>query len=1122
MVIRKLGLCFASIAILGGIVLAQQPDPEQESQFRFRFVGPRVGNRIAAVAGVPGDASVYYAGAASGGVWKSTDSGNHWAPIFDKQPAVAIGALAVAPSDPSTVWAGTGEAWVIRDSDVTGNGIYKSSDAGKTWTNMGLPESGRIGRIVVHPSNPDIVFACVLGLTTGAQQDRGVFRTTDGGQHWERVLFAGENVGCSGLSMDAHNPRTLFAGMWQVEMHTWGEFSGGPGSGVYVSHDGGTKWTRIEGHGLPHSPLGKIDVAVAPTNSNRVFALIQTKDQGSLWRSDDAGENWKAVNYQRALIGRAGYYIRLAVSPRSDNEVLVANSSFHQSLDAGENFHEVPWGGDTHDIWIDPTNPDRFVITDDGGMIITTVHGRGFHRVTLPIGQMYHVAVDNQIPYYFYSNMQDDGNMRGPSVPAGYGEAGWDREMGGCESGFTIPDTVDPNVVWATCYGNTVTRWDARNKEAHSVSPWMHTLDSAPADLKYRCHWTPPLVIDPFDHNTVYYGCQVIFKTTNAGQSWSVISPDLSTQDPARLAPSGGIVGDNLGQFYGEVVFAIAPSTIQKGLIWAGTNDGQVWYTKDGAANWVNVTKNVSGLPPLGTIASIAPSSFDAATAYISVDLHLVDNRDPYIYKTTDFGKTWKLISGNLPKHALSYVRTVAEDPNCAGLLFAGTGNGVYYSLDDGGHWTALTAGLPHAPVTWAVVQKEFHDLVVSTYGRGLYILDDITPLEQLAKNHSDATVTLFEPRPAYRFVRAAEATLNFSLKNEPKAETKTEAKPESKTEPKAETKGEAKTESKTEGKAEPKNAIELEILDSQGKVIRKLDATGHAGINRVKWDLRYESPRVIAMRTVAPDNPHIWNEPRFRDTDSRPITHWGIKPAEVGPIAAPGKYTVRLKAEGQTYTQSLTVLRDPHAPGSDADIDSSVKTLLRIRDDVNQVSDTVNQIEWLRKQLEVVEAMLRPPKKHEADKAAVADEDDEDDAEPASAPPPVLDESQAKQKAQQLKGAEDLDKKLQAIEARLVSPALQNSDDKYFVEQYKVYLNLLWLNAEVGTGGGDVAGSADFAPTETQIGLLTTFETEMAGVDADYRKVLKEDLPAFNQVLGSGTVVPLIAPANSEPAKQN
>jgi photosystem II stability/assembly factor-like uncharacterized protein len=1079
--IRDLLFCLVLISTLA---LAQQPDSEQEGPLHFRFVGPKSGNRVSAIAGIPGDTTTYYAGAASGGVWKSTDGGNVWKPIFDKQPAAAIGALAVAPSDPSTVWAGTGEAWAIRDIDVMGNGIYKSVDAGKTWTNMGLEHGGRIGRIVIHPSNADIVFACVLGHMTGPQQDRGVFRTTDGGQHWERVLFAGENVGCSGLTMDPHNPHTLFAGMWQGEMHTYEELSGGPNSGVYVSHDGGTKWTRLEEHGLPHSPVGKIDVAVAPTNSNRVFALIQTNDQGSLWRSDDGGEHWKVVNYQRALIGRAGYYIRIAVSTGNDNEVYVANSSFHRSLDGGENFKEVPWGGDTHDIWIDPTNPDRFVITDDGGMSITTVHGRGMHRVKLPIGQMYHVAVDNQIPYYFYSNMQDDGNMRGPSVPIDGNETGWDHGMGGCESGFTIPDLADPNIVWATCYGNKVSRWDARIKHAHSVSPWMMTLDSPPNEIKYRCHWTAPLAIDPFDHNTIYYGCQVIFKTSNGGQSWSAISPDLSTQDPSRIVPSGGIVGDNLGQFYGEVVFAIAPSPIQKGLIWAGTNDGQIWHTDD-HGDWVNVTKNVTGLPAWGTVTSIAPSIFDPGTAYISVDFRLMDNRDPFIYKTTDLGKTWKKITGDLPKHELSYIRTIAEDPNCAGLLFAGTGNDLFYSLDDGGHWTPLDGGLPHAPVTWAVVQKNFHDLVISTYGRGLYILDDITPLEQMAKNRSDAAAILFEPRQTYRFTRGGKAMLNFSLKTV------------------------------------PKDPLHLEILDSEGAVVRSLETKARAGINRVQWDLRYDSPRLVALRTVAPDNAHIWEEPRFRDSDSRPITHWGTKPAERGPIVAPGKYTVRLKVDGQLITQPLTVVGDPRITASSADIDLSVKTLLSIREDISHVSDTVNQIEWVRKQLEDVKAMLRPPKKKEDEKEGNSDEEDEyEGPKLESAPPQILSDQETKRKADLLQSAENLGKKLESIEHKLVSRALLNSDDKYFVEPYQLYLNLIWLNAEVGTGGGDVAGGADFAPTDTQLELLKTFENQMAAVDTEFHTFIREDIPAFNRTLSDfGALVLTVRP---NPGKAN
>jgi len=1080
-ILRSTLFCLIFIWTINSIVAtAQQADSDEESQLRFRFVGPKNGNRVSAIAGIPGDPTTYYAGAASGGVWKSTDGGNAWKPIFDKQPAAAIGSLAVAHSDSSTVWAGTGEAWAIRDIDVMGNGIYKSIDAGKTWTNMGLERSGRIGRIVIHPSNADVVFACVLGRMTGPQPERGVFRTTDGGQHWERVLFAGENVGCSGLTMDPHNPRTLFAGMWQAEMHTYGEFSGGPGSGVYVSHDGGTKWTRIEAHGLPHSPLGKIDVAVAPTDSRRVFALIQTADQGSLWRSDDGGEHWKPVNYQRALTGRAGYYIRIAVSTGDENEIYIANSSFHRSLDGGENFKEVPWGGDTHDIWIDPENPDRFVITDDGGMSITTVHGRGLHRVKLPIGQMYHVAVDNQVPYYFYSNMQDDGNMRGPSVPIDSNETGWDHGMGGCESGFTIPDLTDPNIVWATCYGNKVTRWDARIKHARSISPWMMTLDSPPNEIKYRCHWTSPLAIDPFDHNTVYYGCQVIFKTSNGGQNWSVISPDLSTQDPSRIVPSGGIVGDNLGQFYGEVVFAIAPSPVQKGLIWAGTNDGQIWHTDD-RGQWVNITKNINGLPPWGTITSIAPSSFEAGTAYVSVDFHLMDNRDPFIYKTTDMGKTWKKITSDLPKHELSYVRTIAEDPNCAGLLFAGTGNGLFYSPDDGGHWTALDAGLPHSPVTWAVVQKNFHDLVVSTYGRGLYILDDITPLEQMAKAHSDAAVVLFEPRQAYRFTRGGKGLLNFSLKTA------------------------------------PKDPIQLEILDSEGKVIRKLETKARVGMNRVQWDLRHDSPRLVALRTVAPDNPHIWDEPRFRDSDSRSITHWGSKPAEGGPIVAPGKYVVRLKVDGQSFSQPLTVTRDPRITASDADIEQSVKTLLAIRDDISHTSDTVNRIEWLRKQLEDVKAMLRPPKKKEEEnKETQADEEDEYEGPKfETAPPHVLSDAETKRKADLLNAAQDLDKKLLSIEHKLVSQALLNSDDKYFVEPYQVYLNLIWLNAEVGTGGGDVAGGADFAPTDTQLELLKGYENQMTEVDTEFRNFLRDDLPVFNRSLNDfGAMALTVSPS--------
>src|SRR3954468_9320084 len=787
----------------------------------FRFLGPVVGNRVASIAGVPGDPSIYYAGAASGGVWKTTDGGGHWSPVSDSMPVAAIGALAVAPSDPSVVGAGTGEAWAIRDSDVIGDGIYKSMDAGKTWTHMGLDDTGRIGRILVHPTNPDIVFACAIGRITGTQQERGVFRTTDGGQHWDRVLFVDENTGCSGLSMDAKNPRTLFAGTWQVEMHPWAMLSGGPGSALYVSHDGGSKWTKIEAAGLPKTPLGKIDVAVAPNDSNRVYALIQTKDQGSVWRSDDGGSTWRVVNWSRELIGRAGYYIHLAVSPANEDEILISNSSFFQSVDGGQTFCSVNWGGDNHDIWWDPKDAERFAITHDAGITLTTQHGRSTQRVQLPIGQMYHVTVDNQVPYYVYSNMQDDGTMRGSAIAAegagaGYNGSGnqWDHGLGGCESGFTAPDPADPNIVWSTCYGNKVTRYDHRTKIARSVAPGMITLDAPPTESKYRCHWSAPLAIDPFDHNNVYYGCNVIFHPNSGGQSWRVISPDLSTQDPARIMPSGGIVGDNLGQFAPEVIFAIATSEVEKGLIWAGTNDGKIWYTRDGGQKWNDVSKNVTGMPAWGVVSKIEPSHFTGGTAYVAVDAHLMDSREPFIFKTTDYGATWKRISGDLPnKHPLSYVKAVAENPNKAGMIFAGTGHGFFYSTDDGGHWTELAAGpppapggwagghwteraggLPHAPVSWVVVQKPFHDVAISTYGRGLYVLDDITPLEQTTPAITHAAAHLFTPRPAYRLSQRRRALINYSQK------------------------------------PEPRGTVQLQVLDPDGKVVRDVRSSGRPG----------------------------------------------------------------------------------------------------------------------------------------------------------------------------------------------------------------------------------------------------------------------------------------------------
>ena len=1056
--------------------------PAAADGLRFRYMGPPSAGRIASVVGIPGDTSTYYAGAASGGVWKTTDGAKTFEPVFDDQPSQAIGALALAPSNPSIVWAGTGEAWTIRDSDVMGDGVYKSTDAGKTWTNMGLRETGRIARIIVQPSNADTVYVCALGRATGPQQERGVFKTTDGGRTWQRSLFGDENTGCSGLTMDAHDPNVLFAGLWQVELHTWVETSGGPGSAVYMTRDAGATWKRLE-DGLPKSPVGKIDVAIAPSDSKRVYALIQTANQGSLWRSDDGGGQWRVASWDRTLIGRAGYYIRIEVNPADANEVLVANSSFHRSLDGGANFTINTGGGcgDCHDIWMDSKNPDHWIATGDGGMGITIDHGRTFNQIELPIGQMYHVASDNQVPYWIYSNRQDDGTMRGPSdspvavsnVPSyrgatgvgsglpdegggrggrggrgggrgrgGIGQTPWQPGLGGCESGFTLPDPTNADIVWASCYGNEVTRWDARIRRARSVSPGMHTLDSPPTDLKYRCHWTPPLAIDPFDHNTVYYGCQVIFSTSNGGQSWKVISPDLSTSDPSKIVFSGGIVGDNLGQFYGELVFAIAPSEVQRGLIWAGTNDGQVWCTRDGGAKWNNVTRGLTGLPPWGTVRKIEPSHFDPATAYVAIDLHLMDNREPFIYKTTDFGQTWKKISDSLPSpHPLAYAMSVAENPNRRGMLFAGTGHGFYYSMDDGARWTQMTNGLPAAPVTWIVVPKNWHDVVVSTYGRGLFILSDITLLEQSDKVPTDAALHVYDPRPAFRLARAGRADVPFMVKTA------------------------------------SANPVRAEILDANGSVIRTIEMPARAGLNRLVWDLRYDPPHQVAFRTTPPDNPHIWEEPRFKGKETRPVVHWGIEGAQVtGPIVTPGKYGVRLRIGGQTFTRTLDVLKDPSIDASDADLMASTAMQIRIRDDMSAAADMVNALEVLRKRIE-------DDQKANAGKA---------DAERA---------------------LRDIDQKLLAVELRLVSRTEMHSDDKWYVEPFKVVQNLIWLNGVVNSGAGDVAGGADNRPTDASIGVLDGLSKDLNTAKVAYRSVFDRDVTAFNRAAASLGLTPLSVP---------
>jgi photosystem II stability/assembly factor-like uncharacterized protein len=1089
----------ALCAVRAGAADAPPAPADPYAALEYRFIGPP-GNRVSAVVGVPGDPNTYYVGAASGGVWKSSDGGVHWKPIFDDQPAQSIGAIAIAPSDPSVVWVGTGESF-IRSNVSLGNGVYRSTDAGKTWTHVGLEKTGRISRVVIDPRNPDVVFVAALGTCYGPQQERGVFRTTDGGKTWQRVLFVDEMTGASDLSMDATNPRILFAGMWPIDIKTWGRKSGGPGGGVYVSRDGGTTWSQIKGHGLPGPPIGKVAVAVAPSDPQRVYALIETGQRGSLWRSDDGGERWKRVNASRLLNERPHYYTRMLVMPDNAKEVYFPSNGMGATWDGGETAEPIRWGGDNHDMWADAKDPRRMMIGSDGGVQISTTRGRQWNRVRLPIGQIYHVATDNRVPYMVYGQMQDDGSMRGPSNSRRglrIHPALW-TSTAGCETGWNIPDPVDPDVVWGGCYAGVVERFDAKTGLSRSVSLWPERTMGAPAaEVELRMNWTFPIAISPHDHETAYVGSQYVHATSDGGQTWRAISPDLTLNDKSMMGDSGGLTVDNLSVEYAGVVFSIAESPLENGVIWAGTNDGLVQVTRDGGAHWTNVTPQIPGLPPRGTVSSVEPGHFDPGTCYISVDLHQVDNRDPFLYKTADYGRTWKAISSGIPRSPLSYAHVLRESPHRRGLLFAGTENGLYVSFDDGGQWQPLQSKLPRAPVHWLTIQEQFHDLVVGTYGRGFYILDDLSGLEQLDAAVRAQDVHLFTPRPAYRFRSVSGPALapsgTSAGKNPPygaslqywlKAKVKDPGEPDAPDDSAALTEAEREARQRERARAMP---IEIAISDASGRTIRRLRGTNKVGLNRVYWDLRYEPTVPVRLRTTPPGNPHVWEEKRFRGQEHRSVFYYGITETRRGPLVAPGTYTVTLKVDGKAQPpQSLTVLRDPNTGRSEGDVLASSELSLAVYRDTDAAARMINGLEWTRKQLEDLHRML------EARKATTADFDT----------------------------VAAFERDARAVEDRLLQPTLGEADEKSFRGELGLYLKLLWLQAEVGAGGADVSGNADFPPTQAEREVYELLSGRLAEVRKALDALHATALPAFNDAMrsrGFAQVMPVPEPEEPEP----
>ena len=1031
----------------GPRVVAQTLKPDTLKGMKWRLVGPFRGGRALAVAGIPGDANTYYFGSVAGGVWKTTDGGLEWTPIFDKEPVSSIGSIAVAPSDPNVIYVGTGEA-CIRGNISFGDGVYRSLDAGKTWTHVGLDDTQHIGRVIVDPRNPDIVFVAALGHAYGANEERGVFRTTDGGKHWDKVLYKDDKTGAIDITFDPDNSHILYAALWQAMRTPWSLDSGGPGSGLYKSVDGGATWKQLTGHGLPDGVLGRIGVAAAP-GGERVYALIEAKE-GGLFRSDDAGETWRKLDDDHRFTQRAWYFMHIFADPKNVDELYILNTGMYRSTDGGATFNSINAPhGDRHGLWIDPLDTNRMIESDDGGATVTHDGGKSWTTEdNQPTAQFYHVATDNQFLYHLYGAQQDNStvSIASRSDQGAITDADW-YDVGGGESGFVVPDPRNPNIVYAGSYDGLITRFDKKNGQEQDISAWpLNPMGHAAEKLVHRFQWTAPIAVSPQDPNVIYHGGEELFKTSNGGMSWTAISPDLTRNDKSKQASSGGpITQDNTSIEYYDVIFAVAPSPLQAGLIWVGTDDGLVQLTRDGGGHWTNVTPK--SLPEWSMISLIDPSAHDAGTAWVAVDRHRLDDFKPYIYKATEYGKQWTKLVNGIPANA--YVHVVREDPKRKGLLFAGTETGIYVSFDDGANWQSLQMNLPQTPIDDLTIHGD--DLAVATHGRAFWVLDDITPLRQLAAGTQNEAVHFFTPRTAYRtrifsfqlpgFIAAGQnppsgAILDYWLKDAPKDEVK------------------------------------LEILNAQGKVIRKFTSKPpkeqagpeegffrrgpqglpvQKGLNRFVWDMRYESATKVPGLVV-----------------------WGA--SGQGPLAVPGKYEAKLTVAGKDYTEAFEVKEDPRVAVTPAELEKQFEFALKVRDRVSEVHKAVNEMKEVQAQIAGLKKRLG----------------DDPKAKPA------------------LTAADDLNKKIETIEAGLVQLKSKSGEDS---------LNFPIMPADQIEALLSTVDSSDAAPTGQSYTVYDRLNGEITAPLEQWTETKSKDVPALNKEIEKAgiTVIGVTPPKEQE-----
>jgi photosystem II stability/assembly factor-like uncharacterized protein len=1031
---------------------AQSVDENLLKGMSYRAIGPFRGGRVLAVTGVAGDPSTYYFGAVSGGVWKTADGGVTWRPVSDDKPFSSVGAIAVAPSDPNTIYVGTGEScW--RGNITYGNGVWKSTDAGNTWSHMGLDDTRHISHVLVDPRNPNIVLVAAMGHAFGPNEDRGVFRSTDGGKTWQKVLYKDENTGAIELTFDPSNSNVVFAALYQARRYPWDFTSGGPGSGMYKSTDGGVTWTQLTGHGLPSGILGRVGIAVSGADSSRIYALIEAKE-GGLYTSSDAGGTWTKVNDDHRFRQRAWYFTHIFTDPKNTSTLYILNTGLFRSTDGGQKFDllHAPHG-DHHGLWIDPTNPNRMINGNDGGATITVDGGKTWTtQDNQPTAQFYHVVADSQFLYHVYGAQQDNSTIGIASrTDRGYiGEKDWD-EVGGGESGYIAVDPRDPNIIYAGDNGGTVTRRDMSTGQTRDISVWPDYYSGhGDGELTHRFQWTAPIVLSPNDPNTLYIGGEEIFMTTNGGASWSAISPDLTRNDKSKQVAAGGSISkDNTSVEYYDTVFTIAESPLSKGQIWAGSDDGLIHLTRDSGKNWQNVTP--AEMPEWGTVSLIEASPSDAAVAYAAVDRHRMADQAPYILVTRDYGKSWTVLSSGIPDG--SFVHAVREDPARKDLLFAGTETGVYFSLDGGAHWQPLKLNLPQTPIHDLIVKN--NDLVVATHGRSFWILDDISPLRQMASRIANDDVHLFEPAPAWRYRTGGSLPERYKL-----------------------TLGENPPEGAVLYyflKADAKDEVTIEILDSQSKVVRTFSSKhsayaspeqsewpdqqrpndvipAAAGLNRFAWDLRLEGPRMIPGSIL----------------DGGAELH--------GPFAVPGKYQARLTVAGKSYTAPIDLKFDPRLKASPEELRKQLELGNQIRASFTVLSDTMNQIRDTRAQLDALKKRIgsEPPSK------------------------PILD------------AAAELDKKTVPIEDALVNKNIHSTEDSL---NYPVQLNdkLAFL--------AFVVESADTAPTEQSYAVFDVLSKQVNEQAAKWNQIKSTDLPALNDQMRKAGVQAIYPAAKTEGA---